>query len=95
MEMTRNDLPCLGKDAARSTWSFRALLEQTQFDVAILVQSFGSGISIPEHYLDDLRRYAPATRIGVFAYELHDVSPNGQGSLIDSEKAKEQLLYLN
>jgi hypothetical protein len=50
------------------------VVEQTSFDVAILVQSFKRSLSVPEQYLDDLRSYSPGTRIVVFADELH-VSP--------------------
>ena len=54
------------------SWSFRELLEQDRFDVAILMQSFRHGISVPEQYLDDLRLHSPATRIVVFVEDLHD-----------------------
>ncbi len=67
-------LPCLGIESKEPSWSFLELVESTRFDVAILLQSFSSGLSVPEQYLDDLRRYSPATRIAVFADELHVVS---------------------
>jgi len=52
----------IGNDA-RTAWSFRDLLEREQFDVAILFHWFWSGVSVPEHYLDDIRLWSPATRI--------------------------------
>ena len=60
----------LGIQAAPASWSFRELMEQNQFDVAILNQRFRHGVSIPEHYLQDLRRHSPETRIVIFADEL-------------------------
>jgi glycosyltransferase involved in cell wall biosynthesis len=61
----------LGIEFEPAQWSFREAVEQTSFDVAILVQSFERSLSVPEQYLDDLRSYSPETRIVVFADELH------------------------
>ncbi len=57
-------LPCLGREASDSgpSWSFRGLLEQERFDVAILMQSFRRGISVCEQYLDDLRLHSPGNQ---------------------------------
>ena len=60
-----------------TSWSFRGLLEQDRFDVAILMQSFRHGISVCEQYLDDLRLHSPATRIVVFVEDLHH-APRGR-----------------
>ena len=60
-------LLCLGIESKSARWSFREVVEQTSFDVAILVQSFKCSLSVPEQYLDDLRSYSPGTRIVVFS----------------------------
>ena len=83
-------LLCLGREGDAPSWSFRSLVEQTQFDVAILVPSFSRGISVPEQYLDDLRRYSAATRIAVFTEELQVTSRGSdRATLVDFEKAED------
>jgi glycosyltransferase involved in cell wall biosynthesis/tetratricopeptide (TPR) repeat protein len=83
-------LPTLGEETGAPSWCFRELVEDCRFDIAILVQSFSSGISIPEHYLDDLRRYSPATRIVVFADQLHIPSHgNKETALLDFEREED------
>jgi O-antigen biosynthesis protein len=47
------------------TWSFEELLRENKFDLAILFHWFWNGISIPEHYLEDIRRLSPDTFIAV------------------------------
>jgi GT2 family glycosyltransferase/glycosyltransferase involved in cell wall biosynthesis len=46
-------------------WTFEQLLAENKFDLAILFHWFWNGISIPEHYLEDIRRLSPATFIAV------------------------------
>jgi O-antigen biosynthesis protein len=46
-------------------WSFDQLLTENKFDLAILFHWFWNGISIPEHYLEDIRRLSPDTFIAV------------------------------
>jgi O-antigen biosynthesis protein len=46
-------------------WTFELLLRENQFDLAILFHWFWNGISIPEHYMEEIRRYSPATFIAV------------------------------
>ena len=48
-----------------ATWNFEQLLKETKFDLAILFHWFWNGISIPEHYLEDIRRLSPDTFIAV------------------------------
>ncbi len=83
-------LPCLGWEASGGgpSWSFRELLEQERFDIAILTQTFGRGISVPEHYLDDLRLHSAATKIVISVDELHK-APRSRSdkSLTDFETA--------
>jgi glycosyltransferase involved in cell wall biosynthesis len=72
------------------TWSLPDLLTRTQFDIAILLQNFDCGISVPELYLDDLRQHAPGTRIAVFADELHvDTRKRGEASIVDCESLED------
>jgi O-antigen biosynthesis protein len=60
----------VGKDDSAS-WEFRQVLQRGQFDIAILSHWFWSGISVPEHYLDEIRRYSPATRVLVLSEDRH------------------------
>jgi GT2 family glycosyltransferase/glycosyltransferase involved in cell wall biosynthesis len=48
-----------------ATWTFEQLLKETKFDLAILFHWFWNGISIPEHYMEDIRRLSPETFIAV------------------------------
>jgi len=81
-------LLCLGREANGPGWSFRQLVEQTRFDLAILIHSFRRSISVPEQYLDELRKYSPETRIAVFADELQVATPRtDETSLLEFEKA--------
>lgn len=48
-----------------SEWSFEDLLTKNNFHLAILFHWFWNGISIPEHYLEDIRRISPDTFIAV------------------------------
>ena len=65
-----NRMKHFGADEATS-WSFEKLLRQENFDAAILFHWFWSGISIPEHYLAEIRRYSPSTRIAVLTDDRH------------------------
>jgi GT2 family glycosyltransferase/glycosyltransferase involved in cell wall biosynthesis len=60
----------LGVDAP-ADWTFENLLRQNRFDVAILFHWFWSGTSIPEHYMEEIRRLSPATRIVVISEDQH------------------------
>jgi glycosyltransferase involved in cell wall biosynthesis/tetratricopeptide (TPR) repeat protein len=80
-------LASLGVEPNASSWSFRDLARQSSFDIAILIQSFNHGLSIPEQYIGDLRRYAPATRVVVFADQLHLTSRRSKETpLLDFER---------
>src|SRR5690242_8543920 len=46
-------------------WTFGEVFLGKNFDAAFLIQSFHRGISVPEQYLDDIRRVSPHTRIAV------------------------------
>src|SRR5262249_37199591 len=47
------------------------VLEREKFDIAILSHWFWSGISVPEHYLDEIRRLSPKTRVLVLSEDRH------------------------
>ena len=49
------------------TWTLEQLLGENKFDLAILFHWFWNGISIPEHYLEDIRRLSPDTFITVLS----------------------------
>jgi GT2 family glycosyltransferase/glycosyltransferase involved in cell wall biosynthesis/SAM-dependent methyltransferase len=55
----------------KTTWNFQQVLEQGQFHIAVLSQWFWSGISVAEHYLDDIRKWSPHTRILVLSEDRH------------------------
>ncbi len=55
---------CQGKDFPK-TWDFDELLREQQFDLAILFHWFWNGISIPEDYMEDIRRVSPRTVVAV------------------------------
>ena len=74
-------------------WSFENVLKEGHFDVAFLLNWFWSGISVSEHYMDEIRRVSPETRVAVVCDD-----PNGprelalaklSGRLIDWERAKD------
>lgn len=92
LRVYKNDperLPCLGRGVDGPAWSFRELVEETHFDLAILIHSFRRSISVPEQYLDDLRQHSPETRIAVFADELQVAIPRSdETSLLEFERAE-------
>ena len=67
-------LPALGKVVTDVSWSLDAILAYKQFDTAILIQNFRCGISIPEHYLDAIRKNSQQTRVIVWNEGLHERS---------------------
>jgi glycosyltransferase involved in cell wall biosynthesis len=88
---TRKDdsehLASIGREADE-VWSFRELLQQNRFDVAILQQKFTHNLAIPEQYLDEIRRHSPETRIVVLGDALHAApSQEDCSELISFEKA--------
>jgi GT2 family glycosyltransferase/glycosyltransferase involved in cell wall biosynthesis len=54
-----------------SAWSLEAVLKAERFDLAILFHWFWSGLSVPELYLDDIRRWSPHTRVAVLSDDQH------------------------
>jgi GT2 family glycosyltransferase/glycosyltransferase involved in cell wall biosynthesis len=62
-------------------WRFEELLRATRFDIAILYLWFWSGTSVPEHYLDEIRRVSPATRIAVLTEDQHGLRETRMANL--------------
>jgi glycosyltransferase involved in cell wall biosynthesis len=54
-------------------WTFEQLLHENQFDLAILFHWFWNGISIPEHYMEEIRRCSPDTFIAVLTDDQQGV----------------------
>jgi glycosyltransferase involved in cell wall biosynthesis len=54
-----------------AAWSFEEVLKTGGFDVAFLLTWFWTGISIPEQYMDEIRRVSPQTRIVVVCDDPH------------------------
>ena len=72
------------------TWSLPDLVTRTHYDIAILIQNFDCGISVPELYLDNLRQHTPNTRIAVLADELHmDSRKRGDAAIVDCERLED------
>ena len=75
------------------SWELRDVLKRGQFDMAILSHWFWSGISVAEQYIDELRRYSPATRILVLSEDRHGERERRlsklTGHLSDSERAND------
>jgi tetratricopeptide (TPR) repeat protein len=71
---------------------FPELLQTRRFTIALLLQDSGLGVSIPEHYLNDIRRRSPATKVAV----LTDGRPSAaefrlaaaSGLITDEERAR-------
>jgi hypothetical protein len=62
----------LGFDLAVE-WTFDRLLHEYQFDLAILFHWFWNGVSIPEHYMEEIRRCSPKTFIAVLTDDQQGV----------------------
>jgi len=73
-------------------WFFEDVLKSGQFDVAFLLTWFWTGIAIPEHYLDEIRRVSPQTRVIVVCDDPHGpremTLAQLSGKLVDFERAK-------
>jgi glycosyltransferase involved in cell wall biosynthesis len=79
----------LGSEVEASHWSLHGVLARTRFDIAVLIQNFDHGISVPEQYLDELRQQVPATRIAVFAPELYAASGLSGAAALDFERIED------
>jgi glycosyltransferase involved in cell wall biosynthesis len=74
-------------------WSFEEVLQTGRFDVAFLLTWFWTGISIPEQYMDEIRRVSPHTRVIVVCDDPHGpremTLAKLSGKLVDFERAKD------
>jgi glycosyltransferase involved in cell wall biosynthesis len=62
-------------------WTFGELLQENAFDFAILFHWFWNGISIPEHYMEEIRRLSPKTFIAVLTDDQQGVREMQMASL--------------
>ncbi|MFZ0522019.1 MAG: glycosyltransferase [Candidatus Acidiferrales bacterium] len=62
-------------------WTFDHLLRENKFDLAILFHWFWNGISIPEHYMEEIRRLSPSTFIAVLTDDQQGVREMQMASL--------------
>ncbi len=78
---------------ARPQWLLEEVLEDGKFDVVFLLHWFWSGISVPEHYLTDIRRLSPHTRVIVLSDDPHGPRESALAELSgqpgDWERAKD------
>ena len=74
-------------------WTFEEVLKSGRFDVAFLLTWFWTGISVPEHYLDEIRRVSPETRVVVVCDDPHGPREMAlakmSGNIVDFERAKD------
>ena len=77
-------------------FSLDQVLREGNFDLAILLMWFWSGISIPEHYIGEIRRLSPATRIAVLTDDQHGLRElrmaQLSGKWADHERAEDYTL---
>jgi GT2 family glycosyltransferase/glycosyltransferase involved in cell wall biosynthesis/SAM-dependent methyltransferase len=73
VEVYSNDADVLRREGIEAIpqWTLQEVLREGQFDVAILFLWFWMSVSISEHYLDELRRLSPRTRIVVLTDDCH------------------------
>ena len=62
-------------------WTFDQLMQENEFDLAILFHWFWNGISIPEHYLQEIRHLSPKTFIAVLTDDQQGVREMQMASL--------------
>ncbi len=58
-------LCALGYDT-RPENMFTRILAENEFSLAFLMHSFRTNITVPEHYLDEIRKASPETRVAIF-----------------------------
>jgi 2-polyprenyl-3-methyl-5-hydroxy-6-metoxy-1,4-benzoquinol methylase len=65
-------MAALGADLEKN-WDLETVLQNGTFDVAIFFHWFWSGISVTEHYLDDIRKLSPQTKVIVLTDDRHGI----------------------
>ncbi len=72
-------------------WTLQEVLREGQFDLAIVSLWFWMGINLPEHYLDEIRRLSPSTRVAILTDDYHGLREQGgaeiSGLWSDHERA--------
>jgi SAM-dependent methyltransferase len=70
---------------------FEAILHDSQYDIVILIQGFRPGLSVPEQYLEEIRRALPHTRVIILTNDCHSRRERRRaelsGLLTDEERA--------
>jgi glycosyltransferase involved in cell wall biosynthesis/2-polyprenyl-3-methyl-5-hydroxy-6-metoxy-1,4-benzoquinol methylase len=84
-------LPALGMHAEQ-TWKLETVLQNGHFDAAIFFHWFWSGISVTEHYLDDVRKFSPATKIVVLTDDRHGIREWRMADLSNHSTDRERAL---
>jgi len=74
-------------------WTLERVLEENKFHLAILFHWFWAGPSVSEHYMQEIRRLSPATRIAVLSDDQHGLRElrmaNFSGLWSDYERAQD------
>ncbi len=65
------------------TWRLDDVLRSERFDLAVLALWFWNGISIPEHYIDEIRAISPHTFIAVLTDDQHGLRELQMARLTD------------
>ena len=72
-------------------WTLQEVLREGQFDLAMISLWFWMGVNLPEHYLDEIRRMSPGTRIAILTDDYHGLREQGgadiSGLWSDCERA--------
>jgi glycosyltransferase involved in cell wall biosynthesis/SAM-dependent methyltransferase len=72
-------------------WTLQDVLREGQFDLALVSLWFWMGVTLPEYYLDEIRRLSPATRVAVLTDDCHGIREEGgaeiSGLWSDRERA--------
>ena len=70
---------------------FEAILHDSQYGIVILIQGFRPGLSLPEQYLEEIRRELPHTRVVILTNDCHSRRERRRaelsGLLTDEERA--------
>jgi glycosyltransferase involved in cell wall biosynthesis/GT2 family glycosyltransferase len=72
-------------------WTLQEVLREGQFDLAMISLWFWMGVTLPEHYLDEIRRLSPSTRVAILTDDCHGIREEGgakiSGLWSDRERA--------
>lgn len=95
VEIYSNDAQVLRREGVEiiPRWTLQEVLREGQFDLAILYLWFWMSVSIPEYYLDEIRRLSPRTRIAVLTDDCHGLRESRGANLSrmwsDRERAED------